>query len=596
MKLIYRITETLNRAKNAFKRYPIVMAFIIISALSFIVVIAKDQSFLGSAKNEFTNPARFAYFFLLAAVMTMFVSLFFEGLSQSAKNQENINRNKLIKISVIIVSTIFLIGIGKATLFSDITLLEFENKYIYFGLIFGLVCGCFFAAKLFYHSDFIAYVIKIFTAAFISVSYSVILLIGLFSIYFAINRLLGVDISEKVYASTFVILMMPFNVGIFLSNYPRASASFDNYTLSKPIKALIMYILIPIFMVYITILYLYFAKVIIISEIPRGIIVELVLWFSILEVALMFILGMIEDSNLVENFKKYFPIIILPILGMMFYAIIFRIREYGVTENRFFVLAAGIFTTLSNLYYVFYRKNSNITVTIILAATILISTLGPINGYKVSAESQNNRLAKILERNNMLVRREIIPSSDLSAQDKLEIVQIVEYMTKKHRPWESKYLPNDFTNTDENFEKIFGFSHKNSFESKDDLSYYYEGNSSIDLTGYSRLMQFEVYSDVEESNTIGNYKLTNESGTVIVEYKDGNQYKKIFSFQMKDVLDKLRVLKESNESIVLEDLSIKGSSKDIVYKVVFTELNENTIKDSESIRYMKFYLITGNVK
>lgn len=596
MKIIYRITETLNKAKIAFKRYPLVMALIILSALCFIVVIAKNQLFMGGIKGEFSSAIRFAYFFMLAAVMAMFVSLFFEGLSQSAKTQENINRNKLIKISVIILSTIFLLGIGKAVLFSDPTLFEFENKYIYFGLLLGFTSGCFFAAKLFYHSDFIAYLIKIFTSAFISVSYSVIMLMGLFSIYFAINKLLGIEISDKIYSSTFVILMMPFNVGIFLSNYPRASASFDNYKLSKPIKALIIYILIPIFIVYITILYLYFGKVIITAEIPQGMIVELVIWFSIFEVMLMFVLGKIEDSKVVEGFKKYFPVIILPIMGMMFYAIIFRIREYGITENRFFVLAAGIFATLSNLYYVFYRKNSNITIPIILAATILISTLGPISAYRVSAESQNNRLAKILEKNNMLVRREVVPSSEISDEDKSEIVQIVEYMTEKHRPWESKYLPNDYKNTDENFEKLFGFSHKYSSSTEEDLSYFYEGNSSIDLTGYSRLMEFELYSDLEDSKTIGNYKVSSNNGIAIIEYKIGEKYNKLFSFDMKDVLNKLRVLKGSNETIVLEDLSIKGNSKGIVYKVVFTQLNESGVKEGESIQYMKFYLITGNLK
>ena len=149
MKIIYRITETLNKAKNAFKRYPLVMALIILSALCFIVVIAKDQSFMGGIKGEFSSAIRFAYFFMLATVMAMFVSLFFEGLSQSAKTQENINRNKLIKISVTILSTIFLLGIGKTVLFSDPTLFEFENKYIYFGLLLGLTSGCFFDKNYF---------------------------------------------------------------------------------------------------------------------------------------------------------------------------------------------------------------------------------------------------------------------------------------------------------------------------------------------------------------------------------------------------------------------------------------------------------------
>lgn len=602
MKLLYKITETFNSTKNAFKRYPRVMSLIILAAISFIIVIKNGKSVFGfTEQGNSLMAVKMGYIFVLSSVLDLFISLFFEGLSQSAKNQENIRRNQLIKIIVTIVSILVLISIGQTVLLSDRSLFEYENGYIYFGVLLSLVTGCFFIAKVFYHSDFIAYTIKIITAAIISVGYTLVLMFGIFSIFFAINKLFGIIIEGKVYESIFVILMLPFNVGIFLSNFPRIGASFDNYEVSKPIKILFIYILIPIFIVYALIMYIYFGRIIVTGEIPKGIIANLILWFSLLEVALIYFLGIVK-TEFVETFKKYFPIIMIPLLGMMFYAIFSRIAEYGVTENRFYVMTTGIFSLFANLYYIFYRKNSNIAIPMILSLILLLSSVGPLSAYRISAASQNARMKKILEKNDMLERNTIIPSSEVSDDDRLEIVQIVKYMVDNHRQWECKYLPNDYQNTDENFEKVFGFSPLYSTKDNEQISYddeqinyYYDNSSSIDLMGYSKLMSFDLYSDSDSIKSIGNYRVSNAGSSVKIEYKENKKFKELFSFEMDDVLDKLKVLKESNQTIVLEDLSIKGSVDGIVYKAVFTELSGYAIKKDYSNYHVKFYLITGNV-
>lgn len=595
MKLLYKITETFNRAKSAIKRYPIVMILITLAAISFIIAVIKDQPLIDKVADKDLSEIRFGYFFTLASVVILFLNLFFEGLSQSAKTQENLSRNRLIKIIISIVVILGLISIAQSVLFRDRILFSYENGYIYFGLLLTSIIGCFFAAKIFYHSDYIAYNIKIFTSAIISVGYSVVIVGGLFAIYFAIDRLFSINIGYKTYISTLIIIMMVFNSGIFLSNFPRVGASFDNYQLTRPIKILITYILIPIFVIYSLVMYLYFGKILISFELPKGVIVNLILWFSLFEVALIFFAGKIDDSIIVDKFKKYFPMIMIPLLGMMFYAVGLRISEYGITENRFFVIAAGIFSFCANLYYIFYRKNSNIAIPIILALIILISSIGPLSAYNISATSQNARMERLLEKNNMLVNRHIVAKSDISENDKSEMVQIVDYMTENHRPWEFRYVPNDFKNTDEEFEAIFGFSPLYSSKNTQSIYYYYENNSSIDLMGYSRLMEFEFYSGENENKVIGNYKVSYTDGKVKVEYKKGEKYNDVVSFSMEDVLNKLQVLKNANQTVVLEDLSIKGTSNDIIYKVIFTEVNGDKLSDGFEMGYVKFYLITGSI-
>ena len=86
---------------------------------------------------------------------------------------------------------------------------------------------------------------------------------------------------------------------------------------------------------------------------------------------------------------------------MMFFAIYLRISEYGLTENRYIVIAGGLWVFLSLIYYIFYREKSNITVPIFLAAIILITGIGPASATSLSLRSQNARFEKLLKENNL---------------------------------------------------------------------------------------------------------------------------------------------------------------------------------------------------
>jgi len=52
--------------------------------------------------------------------------------------------------------------------------------------------------------------------------------------------------------------------------------------------------------------------------------------------------------------------LILPLLAMMFIAMGIRINAYGITENRYFVLAAGLWVTGSMLYLIISKEPRNV--------------------------------------------------------------------------------------------------------------------------------------------------------------------------------------------------------------------------------------------
>ena len=100
-----------------------------------------------------------------------------------------------------------------------------------------------------------------------------------------------------------------------------------------------LYIVIPLIAIYSAILYAYFLKIIITRSWPQGLVSHLVLWYSVLSVAVIFFITPILDRNRwAYRFKFWFSKLILPILIMMFISIGIRVKAYGITENRYFIL------------------------------------------------------------------------------------------------------------------------------------------------------------------------------------------------------------------------------------------------------------------
>lgn len=588
MKLIFNIKKTLYNAKSSFRRFPIAMYFSLLSAALFIIGNKSGQ------KNGYNNiSTRYGFLFFMAMICFIFLGLFLEGLKTRAKDEEDLQKYKLIKLSSQILLLPILYGIKENMLSMEESLFSYNNSYKYFGLLLFLIISSFFIGKIFYHKDYIAYVIKVISAIFFSMLYSVVLFLGFVAIYSALTHLFGVRISSNVYLNTAIVIFIPFNFGILLSNFPKNETSLANFELTKAVQVLLSYILMPIFSVYLVILYLYFAKIVFIGEIPKNILIHLILWFSIFSVIYLFILGIIKNSKVINDFRKYFPILMLPIILLMFYAIFLRVRQYGITENRYFVIIAGIWVLVSMIYYVFYRSNSNRAIPILLSLTILISTIGPVSAYNISATSQNARLKKILLKNNMLNGTKIVPKVDVSDEDKAIISEIIRYMCRTHRGYEQKFVPIDFSCSDEDMKDVFGFDYSTSYDVYESLYYNYDSEVSIDVENYSKLLLIDSYSDPNDSKIVGNYKIKRNSNLIDIYINTENSKKELVTIDMTDVKNKLKVLKKSKEIIDPEELAITGKTDDIEYKIVFTSLSfygDETNQDNYSC---SFYLLTN---
>ncbi|WP_062552106.1 DUF4153 domain-containing protein [Peptoniphilus phoceensis] len=570
--------------KDTFKRFP----FTIISAIlgSIFLVLATHDSYSEALNNRLIS---YGLVFVFAIFLYAFIKLFNEGL-RNFYDLKNLKNNNLLKIISYVITLPMLYGIYELVFDEKAPLNNYNDRFIYFTLIAALVVASSFIAKFNYHEDYVVYVAKILKAFIISNIYSFIVFVGMSSIVFAINSLFNFNFGSIVYLRIGIISFILFNVITFFQDFPKVRDSFTDYKYPKAFKILLVYIITPLVIIYTLILLVYFIKILVLWQIPNNLIVNLVIWFSSFAVIYLFFLSRVDSIAFINKFKVIFPISLFPLLAMMFFAIYLRISEYGLTENRYIVIAAGLWVFLSLIYYIFYRNNSNITIPIFLAIIILITGIGPASAIKLSTRSQNARFERLLKENNMIAGQFINSDVNVESSVKNQIIDIVSYMDKRNRIEELKYLPKDFKLSEENFTRVFGFSNK--IEDKTYLGYSYTDNINkegelgfnMDIEGYKNIIF--VYS-LDNVSISGNYKFERDKKEINIYKKINEEYRLQKTIDLIGLRDKLKTLKKTKNEINLEDLAMEDSNM----KIYFTNLYFGNYENIENA-YVEFYLLT----
>lgn len=584
MKIFNFTLLNFNSIKNTFKRFPLTIISAILATI-FLILSTFDE--YAEAYND--KMMSFGLVFVFGIFLYAFIKLFNEGL-RNYYDLKNLKNNNLFKILSYVITLPILYGVYELVYHENKVMAFHDNNFIYFTLIAALVVGSSFVGKFNYHKDFVAYVAKILRAFIISNIYSFIVFIGISGIIFALNSLFKFNFGSSVYLRVAIFSFILFNVVTFFSDFPKVRDSFTDYKYPKAFRILLVYIITPIVIIYTAILLAYFVKILVLWQIPNNLIVNLVIWFASFSIVYLFFLSRVETVTFISKFKIVFPFTLFPLLGMMFFAIYLRIKEYGMTENRYIVIAVGLWIFLSLIYYIFYRENSNISIPIFLFVIILITGLGPASATSLSIRSQNARFEKLLRDNKMIAGEEIKPNINIESEAKSQIVDIVSYMVRTDRVDKLSYMPKDFKLSEDSFTKLFGFS--NIIESKNYLGYSYTDNLptdselgfDIDIEGYKHLIYVYSLDDVVSS---GNYKFEKDKKEIKIYKKSKSDYKTIMTIDMAKLRDNLKLLYKTKDRIELEDLAIEKDG----YKVLFTNIyfgSEDNLDDA----YIEFYLLT----
>ena len=243
--------------------------------------------------------------------------------------------------------------------------------------------------------------------------YSFFLFAGLSIAILALDKLFGIDIDSLAYPRLLFFLVGIFNTLYFLSKYP--TVYYDNQ-IKTPIKAFLIfsqYILIPLVLIYMTILYAYGLQIAFNWELPEGWVSQLSLWFSVVGIfayLLNYFNYKFSDFKITDYYKKHFFLVLLLPIALVFIAIYRRISEYGITELRYVVALLGVWLLGVALYFNLSKSKNIRVIPISLSVFVLIPIiLGPFSMFNATLSSQKKQFKQLLIDNGSLIDQELMP-------------------------------------------------------------------------------------------------------------------------------------------------------------------------------------------
>jgi hypothetical protein len=469
----------------------------------------------------------------------------------------------------------------------------------YIGVSLSLYLGFFFIPYLPRREQFEMYVIKLGTGFCITVIYSAVLYLGLAAILFTIDQLLGIQIAGKVYFYVGLFVAFLFAPSYFLADVPQRDEQLEQKNYLKLLRVLLLYIVMPLLTAYTAILYIYFVKIIVVSEWPVGLVSHLVLWYAVIVTLVLFLISPIKDeNNWATWFSAWMPRIILPVLVMMFISMGIRINAYGVTENRYYVVVLALWVSAMMLYFSFIKKRINIVIPITLALIALISVFGPLSSYSVSIRSQNNRLQAILIKNDMLQEGKIKTApADISRDDKYEISRKLDYFSQNHSLQEIKCLPQNFRMED--MEKVFGFPYT-PYEPPftDSHGFFYLKNSqyegAVEIQGYDYLFGSMLLHERSAESTGSTIEADYDyQSSVVRVYRQGTLlYEKNLNPFVRELYNKHQPTAEE-KSIPSEEMTLVEENEQVKVKFIFLHImgDEDMTTGDVKLERAEFYLL-----
>ena len=561
MKILERVKSTLWSMEKSIKRFPITIG---ISTILAIFLIYLNESYLIGETME--NLSKLSLVLGLGISLSLCIGLVIERFFE---------KNKLISLAL------YFIGAGFLLLYYFVFL--DNNNTIgmsrYLGTILFCILGFLYILKIGRDRDYEYYVMDIYSSFALTFVYSFVLYFGLSAIFFTIDRLFDANIQGKLYYYMLLIVFFIFAISLFLSKLPYTDTKYEKVEYEKSLKILLTYIVIPLITIYTGILYVYFGKILVTRVWPRGLVSHLVLWYSTISVGVIFLITpILEENKIAKMFKVLFPKIILPIIVMMYMSIYQRVHQYGITENRYYLIVLGLWVLGIMVYFSVKKPLKNIIIPISLSVIMLNSVYGPFSSFSISKYSQNKRLENILEKNNMISNGEIVPNLDISKEDKGEISNIISYFNMRHGVEDIKILPRDFS-LDE-MENIFGFEY-NPYTPYTDNGYAYFGiyanREPVDIKGYDYYVNIDYWNEnkVEVGELTLQYDKAREVLTIsrndkiILEQGIIEFVEDIYNKQESKEIDKSMVSYEDTTY----NVSMRNDIDSIDLKFIFTNIN-----------------------
>ncbi|TGE29059.1 DUF4153 domain-containing protein [Hymenobacter metallicola] len=229
--------------------------------------------------------------------------------------------------------------------------------------------------------------------------YSGVLFAGCALALVAIENLFDVRLDRNIYGYLFTVLATVFNTWFFLAGVPLDFAALEQEApYPKGLKVFTQFVLLPLVVLYLAILYAYLGRIVMQWELPKGWVSLLILVFSVAGVFALLLIHPIREAaenTWIRTFGRWFYRALLPLLGLLVVAINTRIQAYGITEERYYVLVLALWLAVMLVYFLWQQGRGIIWIPASLALVALLTLVGPWSASAVAERSQQRELVQL---------------------------------------------------------------------------------------------------------------------------------------------------------------------------------------------------------
>jgi hypothetical protein len=453
--------------------------------------------------------------------------------------------------------------------------------------------------------------------------YSGVLYVGLVVALVSLDKLLGLTIDGKRYGQLWVLLAGVFNTWFFLSGVPKDLERLE-HQLEYPrgLKIFTQYVLIPLVMTYLVILYLYSGKILLEWQWPNGWVANLVLGFSIAGILSLLLVHPVREQ--VENvwirfFSRWYYVALIPLVVLLTLSIWRRVSEYGITENRYFVIILGVWLAGIIVYMLLTKARNIKIIPMSLCVVAFLSAYGPWSAFNISIKSQRGRLESVLGRHSMLVDGKAQRAgAPVPFVDMKEISSIVRYLVQTHgveilQPYFDEDIETQvktrieaqggtFTRVEPSeVVALMGLKYINEWEDRESATLTFNAGreGAMQISGFEHLMHVQLNrygGDGGKSVSVdgASYKvlLTTDSSLVVV-VRDGDSVR----VDLKPMIETLRVenaMQQYNYNIPQDRMQAEGVSDRLRVLLAIRQITAEQRDSTFATTTLDAYVLVGH--
>lgn len=307
----------------------------------------------------------------------------------------------------------WLIGTAIIVAFHLWLLLTWEWNMIQVSAIMGLytaIVACVFLLPFLKEQNDLPlwnYTLRLVAGIIIAEIGTAILMGGLLLLPSSLHELFGTDSSWSHYESYVSFICLQFIAPVIILQFIPQQEKMHNTSdkgLPKVLNGVVRFVLLPLFILYMVIVYAYGAKILFTWTLPNG-------WVSGLATALMAIMLALllllypsrfhAERKLDNLLFRWLPILVLPILILMSVAIGRRLSDYGISVPRLYLLTLNLWCYFACGYLIYNKGRRMWLLPVTFALVALLTSIGPWSYAHIVKRSFVSSIKKSLRQNHI---------------------------------------------------------------------------------------------------------------------------------------------------------------------------------------------------